>query len=785
MASIVRIKRSEVSGNPSTLGQGELAYSALTDNGSNGGDRLYIGMGTETAGNAVNHIVIGGKYFTDMMNHSKGVLTASSALIADADKKLDNLKVDNIDIDGNTIKATNANGNLALDPNGSGALILAGQYWPTNLGSANQILSTDGNGQSSWVNLPSSSFNLIGNTGTDSFSTGNSLIFSGVGAINTAVTNDTVTFSVDTATNTDKGVASFTTLDFTVTDGSVSLNEERIQDIVGLMVANNTESGIAVTYDDENGKLDFAVNNPVITITGDVDGSATMTNLGNTSIEVTLDNVNADVGTFGSTTNIPVVTVNSKGLVTSVDTASISTSFTIAADTGTPDVFNNGETLHIVGGEGIDTAVSASTNTITISAENASDTNKGVATFNAADFSVSNGDVTIKVGGVDNNQLVNSTVTIGSTEVSLGNTTTNLAGLTEVQVDNLNLNGNSLTATDVNGNVQLVPNGIGVVDVTDSRITNVAEPVDNSDAATKYYVDTVAAQGLHVQDGVDAATTDTLAVLSGGTVTYDNGTDGEGATLTTTGSYVTGYPIDSVDLIAVGGYGSARILVKNESNAAHNGIYYLTSATVLTRDPLFDSDADVEGGDFVFVVGGAQNGGTGWVQTNTVNVIGTDLILWTQFSGAGTYTAGSGLSLIGTQFSLNVVENGGLELNSNSLQLQTNIAGDGLTLSAGVLSAVGTADRIEIGANSIDIASTYVGQSSITTLGTITTGTWNANTISTTKGGTGLTSYATGDILYASGSNTLAKLSIGANGKVLQVNGSGLPVWSDIDGGTY
>ena len=91
MASIVRIKRSEVSGNPSTLGQGELAYSALQDNGSNGGDRLYIGMGTETAGNAVNHIVIGGKYFTDMMDHTKGILTANSALIADADKKLDNL----------------------------------------------------------------------------------------------------------------------------------------------------------------------------------------------------------------------------------------------------------------------------------------------------------------------------------------------------------------------------------------------------------------------------------------------------------------------------------------------------------------------------------------------------------------------------------------------------------------------------------------------------------------------------------------------------------------------
>lgn len=785
MASIVRIKRSEVSGNPSTLGQGELAYSALQDNGSNGGDRLYIGMGTETAGNAVNHIVVGGKYFTDMMSHTKGLLTANAALITDASKKLDNLKVDNIDIDGNTISATNANGNVEITPNGSGAVILDGQYWPTGSGSNGQMLATDGAGQTAWTNLPASSFTLVGNTGSDTFNTGSSLIFSGIGAINTEVTDDTIVFSVNEASTTTKGVASFSELEFNVNSGVVSLNDEHLQDTIGAMVTNNTESGIAVTYDDNNGKLNFAVNNPVLTITGDADGSSTMTNLGNTSISITLDTVNTNVGSFGSTSSVPVITVNEKGLVTSVSTAGISTSFTLAADTGTPDIFNNGETLHIVGGEGIDTAVSASTNTITISAENASDTNKGVATFNTSSFSVSNGDVTIKNAGVNNNQLVNSKVTIGSTDITLGNTATTLLGLTEVQVDNLNINGNTITATDVNGNVTIVPNGIGVVDVTNSRITNLAEPINDSDAATKMYVDTVSAQGLHVQDGVDAATTDTLANLSGGVVVYNNGADGVGATLTTTGSYVTGYPFDGVDLIAVGGYGVARVLVKNEANAANNGIYYLTSANVLTRDPLFDSDADVQGGDFVFVVGGSTNGSTGWVQTNTVNVIGTDLILWTQFSGAGTYSAGTALSLVGTQFAVNVATNGGLEVAGNALKLQTNIAGAGLAITDGVLNITGTTDRINVSADAIDIASTYVGQTSITTLGTIVTGTWNANTIATTKGGTGLTSYTTGDILYASGANTLAKLAVGTSGKVLQVNGSGVPVWSDIDGGTY
>src|SRR6056300_1751776 len=111
MASIIRIKRSGSSGNPSTLGAGELAYSALADNGANGGDRLYIGFGTETSGNAANHLVIGGKYFTDKLDHALGTLTADSAILVDSDKKIDNLKVDNLDLNGNTISSTDSNGN--------------------------------------------------------------------------------------------------------------------------------------------------------------------------------------------------------------------------------------------------------------------------------------------------------------------------------------------------------------------------------------------------------------------------------------------------------------------------------------------------------------------------------------------------------------------------------------------------------------------------------------------------------------------------------------------------
>jgi hypothetical protein len=124
MASKIRIKRSQVAGNPSILSAGELAYSAFD---GAGGDRLYIGMGTEDVnGDAQNHFVIGGKYFTDMLDHTRGVLTADSAILVDSNKKIDNLKVDNLDFDGNTISSTNTDGNILLDPLGSGHVQVVG-----------------------------------------------------------------------------------------------------------------------------------------------------------------------------------------------------------------------------------------------------------------------------------------------------------------------------------------------------------------------------------------------------------------------------------------------------------------------------------------------------------------------------------------------------------------------------------------------------------------------------------------------------------------------------------
>lgn len=122
MASIIRIKRSATGGNPATLAAGEFAYSSLTDNGSNGGDRLYLGHGTETNGDAANHEIIGGKFFTDQLDHAKGTLTSNSAILVDGNKKINELLVDALLLDSNTISTSIANKDIVLAPNGTGVV---------------------------------------------------------------------------------------------------------------------------------------------------------------------------------------------------------------------------------------------------------------------------------------------------------------------------------------------------------------------------------------------------------------------------------------------------------------------------------------------------------------------------------------------------------------------------------------------------------------------------------------------------------------------------------------
>ena len=181
---------------------------------------------------------------------------------------------------------------------------------------------------------------------------------------------------------------------------------------------------------------------------------------------------------------------------------------------------------------------------------------------------------------------------------------------------------------------------------TFSNPVTVGYPTLAGHAATKLYVDEVA-QGVISKPSVEIATTGPL------TATYNNGAAGVGATLTGTGAFPT---IDGVALTSTA-FGENGVLVKNQANPAHNGRYNLTTYSpnwVLTRCGLCD-EADEIPGAYVFVKRGTLYAGTGWVQVvdnPTTFTVGTGDIDVFQFSGAGTYTVGTGLTLNGTEFSI-------------------------------------------------------------------------------------------------------------------------------------
>ena len=332
------------------------------------------------------------------------------------------------------------------------------------------------------------------------------------------------------------------------------------------------------------------------------------------------------------------------------------------------------------------------------------------------------------LSNIGNSSLTNSSVTIGSSNLALGGTLTTLAGMsisgstnTLTNIGNSSLTNSSLTIGTTNialGATSLTLGGLTSVTVTQ-------DPVAALDLATKQYVDSVA-EGLHIHEACAAATTGTLASITGGTVTYNNGTAGVGATLTL-----------SVPLTTLDGYtllNTNRILVKNEAAQANNGIYtWATGGTVLTRATDFDTAAEMASGDFTFVTNGSQYGNTGWVQTDPVTTVGTSPVVWIQFSGAGTYTAGTGLTLTGTQFSItNTAVTAGAYGSASQVGTFTVNAQGQLTL------AGNTTISIPASAINTTIPNSGLTNSAITINGTSTAlgGSINVGTV-TSVGGTG------------------------------------------------
>ena len=363
----------------------------------------------------------------------------------------------------------------------------------------------------------------------------------------------------------------------------------------------------------------------------------------------------------------------------------------------------------------------------------------------------------------------------------------------------------TITAAGTNQNVNLVPTGTGTVNVGNFLISNVQTPLSDYDAATKKYVDDVA-QGLNIHDACAAATPANLATITSGTITYNNGASGVGANLVVAGG--TFNLIDGVNVQTSG----TRILIKNEANAAWNGIYVWSNATVITRAADFNSVPEIEAGDFTFVTGGSTYDNTGWVQTDVVVTVGTDPINWTQFSGAGAYTAGTGLTLTGSVFSIaNTTVTAGAYGNGDYNATFT-VNGQGqLTAAANVAITANAANL-----TGTTLAATIVN-SSLTSVGTLTslTVTGNAtvgNLITAGAGGGNITganvvsaNFFTGTLttnaqpnitsvgsltsLTVSGTSNLGPvgnvtITGGSSGYYLQTNGSGTLTWAAIPTGS-
>lgn len=420
---------------------------------------------------------------------------------------------------------------------------------------------------------------------------------------------------------------------------------------------------------------------------------------------------------------------------------------------------------------------------------------------------------TMLAGSIANNKLSNSSITINGFSISLGGEatystdniqegTTNKYFSNELAQDAIgNAIGNGLDYDDNTGAISVDPsefalNTVGTpvanVDFNTYKITNLGAPTSANDAATKSYVDNTTA-GLNFHAAVHAATTANLDA------TYANGTGGVGATLTA----------NSNEALVVDGHtlnAGERVLVKNQTTGLQNGIYVVTATGdgsnpwVITRATDADNSpaGEVSYGDFTFVQQGSTNAGFGYIVNTTGTItIGTTAISYVQFNAGQVVIAGNGLteSTPGT-----LAINTAVTVDLNTSQTLTNknitgtftgnLTGNADTATNGVVTTGSYADpawitslaasKVGLGNVENTALSTWAGSANITTLGTVSTGTWSATAIGTTKGGTGLTSYASGDILYASATDTLAKLAKGTDGQVLTL-ASGVPSWATID----
>src|SRR6056300_1394878 len=520
MSTVIQIKRSSGTSAPATLKLGELAYTYGTGSQGNLGDRLFVGEGgVDGNGDANNITVIGGQYFVDQLDHVQGTLTASSAILVDSNKAIDELFIGNSTSTGGTIKFNEGTDNgsnfVALKaPNNQASDVtftLPGSF------SNGQFLTVDGSGVMSFAAVPSGSFDITGDSGTDTFTTGQTLTFAGGTSIDTAVTSNTVTINlaaIDASSTTISNIpnSSLTNSSVTVAGDSgsdgVSLGET-------LTVAGGTSITTAMTSNTITVNLDsIDADNTTIT-------NLEVDNLKSGVLDTDLSSVSASDDTLAS----------AKAIKAYVDTQLTAEDLDIAADSGDAQAIDlDSETLTIAGGTGISTV--ASTNTITINGDDATTSTKGIASFNSTDFSVSSGAVSLQDEKI---QDVAGAMFTGNTETLITATYQDADGTVDLVVDNDLSNYDNSTSAFITASS---------TDTLTNKTINGSQLVDGSVSNAKLGNSSVTFAG---DSGSDA-------VSLGGTLTI-SGTANEIETVATTDTITIGLPNDvtvSNDLTVTG-----------------------------------------------------------------------------------------------------------------------------------------------------------------------------------------------------------------------------------------
>jgi hypothetical protein len=376
------------------------------------------------------------------------------------------------------------------------------------------------------------------------------------------------------------------------------------------------------------------------------------------------------------------------------------------------------------------------------------------------------GTLNVASGGTGANSLTGYVKGSGTTALTASSTipNTDITGLGTISTQaasNVAIIGGSIDSTSI-GNT--MPSTGAFRSISANSGTIASAPTSANDIVNKSYVDGISA-GINFHQSCRLATATTLPAN-----TYNNGSSGVGATLTGNSNGI--LSVDGTSVVV-----GNRILVKNEANAAYNGVYTVTvrgsgggggTPYVLTRATDYNTSGtgvnQIDSGDFFLVTAGSVNANTSWVQQTPLPItVGTTGIVFTQFGAPSSYSAGTGLNLAVNTFNISntTVTSGSYGSASSVPTFSVNAQGQltaasntPIAISSAAVSGLATSATTDTtNAANITTGTLPSGRlsgtySSVTGVGTISTGVWNANTISVAYGGTGavsLTGYVKGN----------------------------------------